>query len=97
MDDLEFVEAPRLDVLASFFHVPDWYRHARCQDADADRFFPSKGEPGTDAVRICETCMVRQECLDYALAIERRDPEAAAGVWGDATPAERARLARLSA
>lgn len=99
MDDLlDCVEAPRLDVLATLgLEVPGWYSEARCRDADPSRFFPPKGQSTDDAVRICWTCPVREDCLDYAMRREYRDPDARDGVWGGLTASERARLARVAA
>jgi WhiB family redox-sensing transcriptional regulator len=39
------------------------------------------------AVRVCLRCPIRLECLSYAL-----DTDEPFGVWGGATPAERARV-----
>jgi WhiB family transcriptional regulator, redox-sensing transcriptional regulator len=70
----------------------DWWRRAACQDAEADLFFPisASGAAAADialAKRVCESCQVRPECLDYALAT--RQPH---GIWGGTTEDERRRL-----
>jgi len=70
----------------------DWWRHAACQDVEADLFFPisASGAAAADIVlakRVCGSCRVRPECLDYALATRQ-----AHGIWGGTTEDERRRL-----
>ncbi len=65
-----------------------WMVDAVCVAADAETFFPrSKGDQPVEARRICDTCPVAQNCLDYALDTGQRD-----GVWGGTTHRERGRL-----
>ena len=52
-------------------------------------FFPDRGQPATEAKRICAGCEVRAECLEYAL--NRPEPT---GIWGGATDRERRQLRR---
>ena len=47
-----------------------------------------------DAIEICRTCPVWQDCLQTALTWEARDRAGRNGIWGGTTPAERARIAR---
>ena len=47
-------------------------------------FFPSHGQTAAAARRVCATCTVRPECLNYA----RADTDTA-GVWGGTTERER--------
>jgi WhiB family redox-sensing transcriptional regulator len=70
----------------------DWWRRAACQDAEPDLFFPisATGAAQTDiamAKRVCGSCQVRVECLDYALETRQ-----AHGIWGGTTEDERRRL-----
>lgn len=67
----------------------DWQERGACRDADPDLFFPERGSPGDSAKRVCVTCPVRIECLEYALANSERY-----GVWGGLTERERTRLRR---
>lgn len=69
----------------------DWQENAACLDADPDLFFPERGSPGDSAKRVCVTCSVRLECLEYALANGERY-----GIWGGLTERERTRLRRQS-
>jgi len=52
-------------------------------------FFPSDGAGVDRARRICATCPVQIDCLEYALA-ESIDH----GVWGGCSERERRRIAR---
>jgi WhiB family redox-sensing transcriptional regulator len=66
-----------------------WMLHALCRGASPTEFFPSDGLGVEAAQRVCMTCSVKTECLEYALAnrIEH-------GVWGGASERERRRILR---
>lgn len=68
-----------------------WMEHAKCLDADPEAFFPEKGGSTREAKRICTSCAVREECLEYALANDERF-----GIWGGMSERERRRLKRLA-
>lgn len=61
-----------------------WSEHARCRGKDPEAFFGRNLTEARDAIRTCERCPVRQECLDYAITegIE-------IGVWGGLTERQR--------
>ena len=44
----------------------EWQAHALCAQTGADFFFPEKGEPTSDAKKICAACEVKKQCDDYA-------------------------------
>jgi WhiB family redox-sensing transcriptional regulator len=72
-------------------YAADWRTAGACLNADPDLFFPvAVGAAArlqvTRALRICDGCPVRQECLDFAMRTRE-----AAGIWGGTTPEERAR------
>ncbi len=48
-----------------------WQTDALCAQTDPEAFFPEKGGSTRDAKKICTTCEVKAQCLEYALA-ERR-------------------------
>lgn len=73
--------------------VADWRAVALCAQTDPDAFFPEKGTPARDALRVCAGCPVRTACLADALA--RRD--VAFGVLGGLTPRQRRELLRAQA
>ena len=69
--------------------VGDWQDRALCAQTDPEAFFPEKGGSTREAKRICGSCEVRSECLDYALQNDERF-----GIWGGLSERERRRLKR---
>jgi WhiB family redox-sensing transcriptional regulator len=86
---------PRSSVLR-LFAVPDesgplaWQRRALCAQTDPEAFFPEKGGSTREAKRVCCSCEVRAECLEYALVNDERF-----GIWGGCSERERRRLKQL--
>ena len=71
-------------------HRPlEWMVHARCRELAPETFFPSDGSGVADAQRVCATCPVAAECLEYALEYRIEH-----GVWGGASERERRRILR---
>jgi WhiB family redox-sensing transcriptional regulator len=70
-----------------------WQHAAACRDVrNPDIFFPGKEDSeGMAAKRICASCPVLAECLDFALTTMPR-PDRDFGVYGGLLPVERARL-----
>ena len=69
---------------------PDWHRDAACKEAPPEvDFFPPRGHPVAPAVKVCETCLVRCECLKFAL--DRPD---LGGVWGGTSEKQRRAIRR---
>jgi WhiB family redox-sensing transcriptional regulator len=71
---------------------PSWRKSAACRSANPDLFFPvsSTGrslEQVARAKAVCAACIVRRQCLQYALAANETH-----GVWGGMTEEERRRL-----
>ncbi|QAY60636.1 WhiB family transcriptional regulator [Microbacterium protaetiae] len=66
-----------------------WQADALCAQTDPEAFFPEKGGSTRDAKRICQTCEVRAQCLEYALQNDERF-----GIWGGLSERERRRLKR---
>lgn len=73
-----------------------WMADAACAQigpAD-DYYYPAKGISPEPAKRICLTqCKVREQCLEYALTIERHSSDRF-GIWGGLSPQERDKVAR---
>jgi WhiB family redox-sensing transcriptional regulator len=69
-----------------------WQERALCAQTDPEAFFPEKGGSTREAKRICESCEVKAECLEYALANDERF-----GIWGGHSERERRRLKQLRA
>lgn len=78
-----------------FIQDPDedrWRPLANCKGKDTEMFFVGKAGHNSRVVKraiaICDECVVKKECLDYALQWdERRLP----GIWGGMTGRERLR------
>jgi len=64
-----------------------WWEQALCAQTDPVVFYPSNGAQATIAKRICNSCEVRNECLDYAIVHAQR-----LGIWGGVPPRPRAKL-----
>jgi WhiB family redox-sensing transcriptional regulator len=63
-----------------------WRDRAACRDTSGLVFFPDPGDRVAEAVakRMCGGCVVRAECLDYAVAVD-----AEVGIFGGLTASER--------
>lgn len=74
----------------------NWRDDAACRGTDPKAFFPEGTEcSGAIARRICGTCPVRDECLEWALAHHVSSyPREVAGIWGATSWAERERIMR---
>jgi WhiB family redox-sensing transcriptional regulator len=71
------------------FKPAPWMERAACRGADPALFHPSRGEDTRPAQRICASCPVRDECLEYAVANEERQ-----GIWGGLSQRQRTMLIR---
>lgn len=78
-----------IDVQA-LLNRPAWQADAACIEHPEVDFFPQQGEPIEPALRVCEGCLVRQECRDYAIAHNEK------GVWGGLSAIQRTRARRQS-
>ena len=71
-----------------------WENKAECISVDPDVFFPegktsmSRNNIDKLAKKVCDACIVQDECLAYALQNEQF------GTWGGMTEAERKTLKR---
>ena len=54
-----------------------WMQDALCAQTDPEMFFPQKGGSTRNAKRVCASCDVREQCLEYALRTKQDD-----GIWG---------------
>ena len=66
-----------------------WQDQANCLGVDPDLFFPERGASTREAKEVCRGCVVREACLEYALAAREK-----VGVWGGYTARERRRILR---
>lgn len=62
-----------------------WREHAACRGVSVHLFYPERwdNESIANAIAVCNTCLVKQHCLDEAL--EKREP----GVWGGMSERQR--------
>jgi WhiB family redox-sensing transcriptional regulator len=63
--------------------APSWMLEGMCVGATGINFFPGKGEDKTPARKICASCPVLTQCLDYAIIFNE------SGIWGGLTKSER--------
>ena len=71
---------------------PGWQTRANCMGVDPDLFFPERGQSTREAKEVCRGCVVREDCLEYALANGEKF-----GIWGGMSERERRRLRRARA
>lgn len=69
--------------------VFNWAEYAACKGMPAEIFFPDSGEMDKIrlALEICESCPVKQQCLNTNLHEEM-------GVWGGTTARRRRQMRR---
>ena len=67
-----------------------WRLKGACRGLDPEIFFVASEDDAVErAKEVCDTCVVQQHCLEFALA--NREAE---GIWGGATEKERRRILR---
>ena len=69
-----------------------WQRQANCMGVDPDLFFPERGASTREAKEVCRGCVVREDCLEYALSNGEKF-----GIWGGMSERERRRIRRARA
>jgi hypothetical protein len=83
------------DILATLREVGTerWQHDALCVEHHPEvSWFPERGEPTDAAKAICARCLVREECLEYALREDIRE-----GIWGGLALGQRRALRREAA
>lgn len=71
------------------FNPDDWRLAAACRDLDTATFFPENEGEVARAKAVCESCPVREACLNFAIVTRQDD-----GVWGGLDENERRRVRR---
>src|SRR4028118_1357450 len=69
-----------------------WQDEANCLGVDPDLFFPERGASTREAKEVCRGCVVREDCLEFALANGEKF-----GIWGGMSERERRRIRRARA
>ena len=87
-----FSSGPIIQLISGESVELSWQERALCAQTDPEAFFPEKGGSTREAKRVCLSCGVRSQCLEYALAHDERF-----GIWGGLSERERRRLKRRPA
>ena len=66
-----------------------WQTRANCMGVDPELFFPERGASTREAKEVCRGCVVREDCLEYAIANGEKF-----GIWGGMSERERRRVRR---
>jgi len=65
----------------------EWRVDGKCNGVDPDLFFPKRGESTSEAKKVCASCPVKSECLEFALATSEKY-----GIWGGKSERERRQI-----
>lgn len=66
-----------------------WQIKANCLGVDPELFFPERGMSTREAKEVCRGCMVKQDCLEFAIANGEKF-----GIWGGLSERERRHIRR---
>ena len=81
------LDSAHLNLLFGLPEEQSWQERALCAQTDPEAFFPEKGGSTREAKKVCLTCEVRGDCLEYALMNDERF-----GIWGGLSERERRKL-----
>ncbi len=84
--------ASELPDLESFLGRPRWMTRGACRGMGTELFIAKRGDSTAAAKATCSTCVVRSECLAFAMV----NPDLV-GIWGGTSARERARMRRAVA
>lgn len=68
--------------------APEWHADALCKEYPSWWWFPERSEDTSRPKAVCRRCLVRGECLAWALD----QPDTLQGIWAATTRQERRRL-----
>jgi WhiB family redox-sensing transcriptional regulator len=71
-----------------------WQLRANCLGVDPDLFFPERGASTKEAKEVCRGCVVREQCLEYALANGEKFGNPGSTIKGRPTKRDRRLLGR---
>lgn len=69
--------------------MENWQDYANCKGIDVNIFFPGRGESQAKAEDICNSCVVKMECLKYAIQTCQLH-----GIWGGLSERKRRPIRR---
>lgn len=79
--------------LVELLKRPAWMADALCPEYPEVRFFPERGESAEPARAVCGRCLVRAECLTWALEHGQSAAQHGGhGVWAGTSARERTRM-----
>ncbi len=78
-----------IQALIAGHETPGWQSRANCMGVDPDLFFPERGSSTREAKEVCRGCVVRVDCLEFAIANGEKF-----GIWGGMSERERRRVRR---
>ena len=64
-----------------------WQEDANCKNEDPDLFFPNRGASTKKAKEICNSCQVKEYCLEYSIVNAEKF-----GIWGGLSERERRKI-----
>lgn len=70
--------------------TPEWMADGLCKEYDPDLWFPEgdlSKQQAEQAKEVCSRCLVRDDCLDYAIATRQKW-----GIWAGTTERDREKL-----
>jgi hypothetical protein len=79
---------PATELLAAIGEPLAWQRDGLCAEYPQSWWFPERGEDASRAVAVCARCLVRDECLAYAL----EQGAELHGVWGGTSALKRRQM-----
>lgn len=79
------------DLAAELLRRPAWQADALCKEYPNVTWFPERGDDVRKALAICDRCLVKAECLQYAT-----DLEIDVGLWGGTSARTRVLLRRTT-
>ena len=71
--------------------MPAWMDDALCAQVDTELFFPEQGKSSREARKVCRSCPVKKECLEWSLKTGQRF-----GVWGGMSERQRRKMRRIA-
>ena len=83
------VGAGDIQALMGGSETSGWQARANCMGVDPDLFFPERGSSTREAKEVCRGCVVRTDCLEFAIANGEKF-----GIWGGMSERERRRVRR---
>lgn len=93
ISDVGSVVSPEITPKTLYDNLSDtdevWRDFANCLEAGTEIFYPSKGDSSKEAKAICAACVVREDCLEYALS----KPEGR-GIWGGRSERQRKNIVK---